>query len=57
MINEINTIPGFTNISMFPKMWEATGIAYPELLDLLIALALERFEKEQNLNTISPESL
>jgi D-alanine-D-alanine ligase len=57
MINEINTIPGFTNISMFPKMWEATGIAYPELLDLLIALALERFEKEENLITISPESL
>ena len=57
IINEINTLPGFTNISMFPKMWEATGIAYPELIDLLIALALERFEKEQKLITVSPESL
>lgn len=57
MINEINTLPGFTNISMYPKMWEATGIAYPELIDLLIALALERFEKEQKLNTVSPETL
>jgi len=57
MINEINTLPGFTNISMYPKMWEATGIAYPELLDILIDLALERYKKEQNLITVSPESL
>jgi len=41
-INEINTIPGFTPISMYPKMWQATGIEYPELLDRLIQLALER---------------
>ncbi len=41
-VNEINTIPGFTPISMYPKLWEASGIAYPELLDRLIALALER---------------
>jgi D-alanine-D-alanine ligase len=41
-INEINTIPGFTSISMYPKMWEATGIAFGELLDRLIALALDR---------------
>jgi D-alanine-D-alanine ligase len=41
-INEINTIPGFTSISMFPKMWEHGGIAYSELLDRLIGLALER---------------
>jgi D-alanine-D-alanine ligase len=47
-INEINTIPGFTQISMYPKLWEATGLSYPELLDRLVALALERAaEKEQ----------
>ena len=41
-INEINTIPGFTSISMYPKMWEYSGLAYPALLDKLISLALER---------------
>ncbi len=41
-INEINTIPGFTSISMFPKMWEATGLPYPRLIDRLIELALAR---------------
>jgi D-alanine-D-alanine ligase len=41
-INEINTVPGFTSISMFPKMWEAAGIPYPKLIDRLIELALER---------------
>ncbi len=41
-ITEINTIPGFTSISMFPKMWEYSGIPYSELLDTLIELALER---------------
>ncbi len=41
-INEINTIPGFTSISMYPKMWEAAGIPFGELLDRLIGLALER---------------
>lgn len=41
-INEINTIPGFTSISMYPKMWEYSGIPYPELLDTLINLALQR---------------
>jgi D-alanine-D-alanine ligase len=41
-LNEINTIPGFTAISMYPKLWEASGISYPELIDRLIALALER---------------
>jgi D-alanine-D-alanine ligase len=43
-VNELNTIPGFTQISMYPKLWVATGIAYPELLDRLIELAIERFE-------------
>jgi D-alanine-D-alanine ligase len=41
-INEINTIPGFTSISMYPKMWEASGLSYPKLIDRLIELALER---------------
>ena len=39
--NEINTLPGFTSISMYPKLFEASGIPYPELIDDLIALALE----------------
>ncbi len=41
-VNELNTIPGFTSISMYPKLWEASGIPYPELIDRLIELALER---------------
>jgi D-alanine-D-alanine ligase len=43
-VNELNTIPGFTQISMYPKLWGATGISYPELIDRLIELAIERFE-------------
>jgi D-alanine-D-alanine ligase len=50
-VNEINTIPGFTKISMYPKLWEASGIPYMELIDRLIQLALERFNKEQKLKT------
>lgn len=42
VVNEINTIPGFTVISMFPKLWAASGLSYPELLDRLVGLALER---------------
>ena len=42
ILNEINTLPGFTNISMYPKLWDAVGIGYPELLDRLIELAEER---------------
>jgi D-alanine-D-alanine ligase len=41
-LNEINTIPGFTKISMYPKLWEASGLSYPALIDRLIELALER---------------
>jgi D-alanine-D-alanine ligase len=41
-INEINTMPGFTKISMYPKLWDAAGLPYPQLLDTLIELALER---------------
>jgi D-alanine-D-alanine ligase len=48
-VNEINTMPGFTSISMYPKMWAATGIPYPELIDRLIQLALERHaDKKKN---------
>jgi D-alanine-D-alanine ligase len=49
VVNEINTIPGFTRISMYPKMWEASGIPYNKLIDRLISLALERFRREQRL--------
>src|SRR5881628_3492599 len=42
LVNEINTMPGFTAISMYPKLWEASGLAYPALVDRLIALGLER---------------
>jgi D-alanine-D-alanine ligase len=51
LINEINTIPGFTNISMYPKLWAASGIPQSKLLDRLIELAIERFEKEKKLKT------
>ncbi len=47
-INEINTLPGFTQISMYPKLWEASGLSYPDLLDRLIDLGLERFEDDSN---------
>ena len=50
-INEANTIPGFTTISMYSKMWEASGVSYPVLLDRLIALALERHAAKQELRT------
>ncbi|MBZ5675766.1 MAG: D-alanine--D-alanine ligase [Acidobacteriia bacterium] len=46
-INEINTIPGFTSISMYPKMWEAAGVPFAELLDRLIGLALDRHRARQ----------
>ena len=48
-VNEINTMPGFTSISMYPKLWEASGLKYPELIDRLIQFGLERHaEKQQN---------
>ena len=50
-LNEINTIPGFTTISMYSKMWAASGLAYPALLDRLIALAIERHAEKQLLRT------
>jgi len=51
LVNEINTIPGFTRISMYPKLWEASGIPYPELVDRLIRLAFERHGEEKELLT------
>jgi D-alanine-D-alanine ligase len=51
IVNEINTIPGFTRISMYPKLWEASGIGYTELITRLIELAISRFEKERVLKT------
>jgi len=48
-INEINTIPGFTSISMYPKMWEAAGVPFTELLDRLIEFALERHRERQTI--------
>ena len=51
LVNEINTIPGFTDISMYPKLWEATGLSQTKLLDRLIDLAIERFERERKLKT------
>ncbi len=53
VVNEINTLPGFTKISMYPKLWEVTGIGYSELLDKLIELAFERYKKEKSLKTSS----
>jgi D-alanine-D-alanine ligase len=51
LVNEINTIPGFTSISMFPKMWEATGLAYADLLTRLVELGLERHRQRAALRT------
>ena len=57
IINEINTMPGFTSISMYPKLWEASGIPYSELIDRLIQLALERHrDKSRNLTSYQPRS-
>ncbi len=49
-INEPNTIPGFTSISMYPKLWEASGLPYPELLDQLIELGFERWRRRRSLS-------
>ncbi len=51
VLNELNTIPGFTRISMYPKLWEASGMSYTELVDRLIQLAIDRYEREQKLKT------
>ncbi len=51
IVNELNTMPGFTKISMYPKLWEASGISYTKLMDRLIMLAIERFSEEKKLKT------
>jgi D-alanine-D-alanine ligase len=53
-VNEVNTLPGFTRISMYPKLWEATGVKYRNLITRLIELALER-QKEKSRTTYSLE--
>lgn len=50
-INEINTMPGFTSVSMYPRLWEASGLGFAQLLDRLIALALERHEERRRLRS------
>jgi D-alanine-D-alanine ligase len=54
-LNEINTIPGFTSISMYPKLWEASGLSYPDLVAKLVDLAVERFEAERAKRVDVPE--
>jgi len=57
VVSEVNTIPGFTSISMYPKLWEASGLSYSNLLDRLIQLALERHAARRKLKTTySPKS-
>jgi D-alanine-D-alanine ligase len=51
VVNEINTMPGFTRISMYPKLWEAGGLSYTRLVDTLIELAIRRFNREKKLKT------
>ena len=47
LLNEVNTMPGFTQTSVYGKLWEAGGVAYPEVVDRLVTLAVERFERER----------
>jgi D-alanine-D-alanine ligase len=47
LLNEVNTIPGFTPISMYPRLWEASGLAYPALLDRLVELAFARHARRE----------
>ena len=62
IVNELNTIPGFTRISMYPKLWEASGLTYPRLIERLVELAIERFNDKQRSQTaidsrlLEPES-
>ena len=57
LVNEINTIPGFTSVSMYPRMWAKTGLSYPALIDRLIQLALDRYaDKKRSKTTFQPPS-
>jgi D-alanine-D-alanine ligase len=51
LVNEINSIPGFTSISMYPKLWESSGLSYPALIDRLIQLAQERHHDKRSKKT------
>ncbi|MCR6544686.1 D-alanine--D-alanine ligase [Dehalobacterium formicoaceticum] len=51
IINEINTLPGFTSISMYPKLWEISGISYTDLIDRLLTLGMEKFQQDAALKT------
>ncbi len=55
IVNEINTIPGFTSISMYPKLWEASGVSYGDLISRLLELAESRFERRRSLLSSPPE--
>ena len=55
VVNEINTIPGFTTVSMYPKLWEASGLSYPELVDRLVELAIERHHRERKRGRVPDE--
>jgi len=57
LVNEVNTLPGFTAISMYPKLWEASGVPLPKLLDELVRLALERRDRRSRLMTRPPAEL
>ena len=54
-INEVNTLPGFTTISQYAKLWEASGLSYPALLDRLIELALDRHQRRQRFQNIKTD--
>jgi D-alanine-D-alanine ligase len=56
-INELNSLPGFTSVSMYPKLWEVSGLSYPALLDRLIELALERHAESSKLERHTPPPL
>jgi D-alanine-D-alanine ligase len=51
LVNEVNTIPGFTPVSMYPRLWQATGVAYPDLIDELVRLAVDRHERRSRFST------
>jgi len=51
-VNEVNSLPGFTEVSMYPRLWEASGLPYPALLDRLIELALEHHRERSALETM-----
>ena len=51
LVNEVNTIPGFTPVSMYPRLWQASGLSYPDLIDELVSLAVERHERRSRFST------